>query len=83
LGLTSEKKVLRYRKGRPYIEWIKRSSSIRNEALDCRVYATAALEIINPDLKKLAEQKAGVMEQKKPMTASRTRGRRVLSRGVR
>lgn len=83
LGLTSEKKVLRYRKGRPYIEWIKRSSSIRNEALDCRVYATAALEIINPDLKKLAEQKAGVMEQKKPMTAPRTRGRRVLSRGVR
>jgi len=81
LGLISEKKVLRYRKGRPYIEWVKRSSGLRNEALDCRVYATAALEIINPDLTKPVN--SGKMEQKRPMTAPRQRGRRVLSKGVR
>jgi phage terminase large subunit GpA-like protein len=41
--LTAEKIVTRYRKGRPVREWRKRDQD-RNEALDCRVYALAALE---------------------------------------
>jgi phage terminase large subunit GpA-like protein len=48
-GLTAEKRVVRYHKGRPRIEWIKKSST-RNEPLDLRNYATAALEILNPNL---------------------------------
>lgn len=83
LGLTSEKKVLRYRKGRPYIEWVKRASGVRNESLDCRGYASAALEIFNPDLEAIA--KSGSRKQKyvqeSPMTAKRT-VRRVISRGI-
>ena len=43
--LTAEKKVTKYFKGRPRREWIKIRT--RNEALDCRVYATAALAILN------------------------------------
>lgn len=46
--LTAEKKVTRYFKGRPRTEWAKIRT--RNEALDCRVYATAALSILNLNL---------------------------------
>ena len=44
-GLTSEHKVTRYTKGQAKIGWEKRSSQARNEPLDIRNYATAALEI--------------------------------------
>jgi phage terminase large subunit GpA-like protein len=40
--LTSEKKQVRYSKGYAISEWVKISSK-RNEALDCFVYAYAAL----------------------------------------
>lgn len=46
--LTAEKKVTKYFKGRPKREWVKIRT--RNEALDCRVYATAALAILNLNL---------------------------------
>jgi phage terminase large subunit GpA-like protein len=44
-GLTSEHKVTRYVKGVAKISWEKTSSGARNEPLDLRNYATAALEI--------------------------------------
>lgn len=44
--LTAEKLVTRYSKGFPRKEWVK--ARARNEALDCRVYALAALRILNP-----------------------------------
>ena len=51
-GLTSEKAVVRVRKGRSVTVWeIKDASYKRNEPLDLRNYATAALEIANPVLK--------------------------------
>ena len=40
--LTAEKITTRFQKGRPIREWVKKSHD-RNEALDCRVYAMAAL----------------------------------------
>lgn len=46
-GLTSERRVVRYRKGFRCFEWVK-LSGVRNEPLDCRVYACAALAILNP-----------------------------------
>lgn len=50
--LTVEKRVLRYKQGRPFHTYIKPSGE-RNEALDCRVYALAALYIVNPSMKSL------------------------------
>lgn len=44
--LAAEKVVTKYRKGFAYREWVK--TRPRNEALDCRQYALAALEILNP-----------------------------------
>ena len=41
-GLTCETQVRKYRKGHVKIEWQKPDKA-RNEPLDCRVYATAAL----------------------------------------
>ena len=46
--LTAEKKVTKYFKGRPRREWVKLRT--RNEALDCRVYATAALALMGLNL---------------------------------
>ena len=42
--LTAEKQSLRYVKGFPIREWVKKASE-RNEALDCAVYAYAALQL--------------------------------------
>lgn len=41
--LVSEEAVTKYSKGFPYNEWQLRPGHKRNEALDCRVYAIAAL----------------------------------------
>lgn len=51
--LTAEKLVLRYVKGQPIREWHKPDRA-RNEQLDCRVYALAALKITQPSFKRLA-----------------------------
>ncbi|MCH9835906.1 phage terminase large subunit family protein [bacterium] len=42
---TAEVKIKRYRKGVAYFEWIKENSA-RNEALDVRVYNTAAVRLL-------------------------------------
>ena len=50
-GLTAEKMVARFRKGRSIVVWeLKDNGYKRNEPLDIRNYATAALEIANPVL---------------------------------
>lgn len=41
--LTAEKQITRYVKGFPVREWVKKSGA-RNEALDCKVYAYAAMQ---------------------------------------
>lgn len=74
-GLTAERRVERKSMGRTFHTWVKRSSHSRNEPLDCRVYATAALEIRNPDLSRSSKATS------KTAAASRPR-RRVISRGV-
>lgn len=76
VGLTSERQVLTYKKGRPVFEWrIRDARHRRNEALDCRNYATAAVEIANPPLKK-PEARAD------SSPAPRKRGRGSRSGGV-
>lgn len=55
--ITAEKLITRYVKGQPIREWHKPEKA-RNEALDCRVYALAALKIMKPNLRRIAERLA-------------------------
>ena len=75
-GLLSEKRLVSQKAGVTKVEW--RKTAERNEPLDCRAYATAALEILSPNLETLAA--AGRGDVTRP-AASRP-GRRVLSRGI-
>lgn len=52
--LTAEERVTRWRRGARKVEWIKKRP--RNEALDCRVYAYAALTILNPVWSRLRDR---------------------------
>ena len=78
LGLTSEKRVVRYYKGRPKVEWVKPSGA-RNEPLDLRNYATAALKILNQNFEILAMQE---YRQETPKPATRPRRRGTVSKGI-
>lgn len=55
-GLTAEKRNIRTVSGRVIINWVKKYEGIRNEPFDIRNYATAALEILNPNLDRLYEK---------------------------
>lgn len=71
-GLTAEQAVMTYHKGKARVEWKIRDPSFRrNEPLDIRNYATAALEIVNPVLKAPGAKK-------KPAR----KGRRTVSGGI-
>lgn len=73
-GLTSEKMVVRFRKGRSVTVWeLKDSKYKRNEPLDLRNYATAALEIANPVL---AKPEPGIAQR------PRRAGRRRITGGI-
>ena len=78
--LTSEKQALRYHRGFPIREWVKKAGD-RNEALDCAVYAYAALQLfsrrLNPgtmwdQLSKQLEEgkKTPLRSGKKPQAAA-------------
>ena len=70
IGLTAEKQVLTYKKGRPVFEWkIKDYKHKRNEALDCRNYAAAAIEIAQVPLKKAEEQPQAKKKRRKRRTS--------------
>ena len=57
--LTSERCITHYRKGVPTKVWMLRKG-VRNEALDCRVYAWAAyLNLQIPDINRLCDELAG------------------------
>lgn len=82
--LTAEKRVIRYHRGRfPYHEWVK--SRPRNEALDCRVYATAAMHILNPAWQQLAIRvgppRPATAEKRAAAFDPRTAGRPRVHRG--
>lgn len=69
-GLLSEKLTLRRRGGVDKWVWEKLPGHRRNEPLDCRNYALAAIEILNPDMEaerqRLLKPKQAVQPQKKP-----------------
>jgi phage terminase large subunit GpA-like protein len=64
-GLTAEKRVARKKRdGTVSREWVK--TRARNEPLDIRVYAMAALTIKNPDLEALSKQAKQFAVEKMP-----------------
>jgi phage terminase large subunit GpA-like protein len=72
-GLVSERMVVKRVRGKERIEWETRSAGIRNEPLDVRVYATGALEILNPDLERRKERRIVKGRSKKqPVTKTQT-----------
>ncbi len=77
--LTSEKRIFKYHKGKRRYEWVKKDKNARNEAFDLRNYATAALEIINPDYEILEKQR-----EKGTITTNKTvkKRRGVINRGI-
>ncbi len=66
-GLTAEHRVIRTDGGKTSIKWVKRSEHARNEPFDIRNYATAALEIMNPNLQMM--EKRRIAGEEKPITA--------------
>jgi phage terminase large subunit GpA-like protein len=65
--LTAEKLVTRYVKGFPVREWHK--TRPRNEALDCRQYALAALKIANPSMRRAAQRLGDAVRPSEPAVA--------------
>jgi phage terminase large subunit GpA-like protein len=61
--LTAEKQMIRYHKGFPSRVWVK--TRTRNEALDVRVYAIAALTILNVNMDSVARKFYANMEKHK------------------
>jgi len=54
--LTAEKCVTKLHKGFPRRAWI--NTRPRNDALDCRVYATGAFAILNMNINRVADRQA-------------------------
>lgn len=54
--LTGEKLITKYNKGRAVRAWTPKKSGQRVEALDCRVYALAVLELFSPNYKALQKK---------------------------
>ena len=88
-GLMSERMLIKRDKGQTRITW-EALPHARNEPLDCRVYAMAAFELLNPDMKKRASRRGLEQEsntegvkpiEKKPMIKKK-RGFTMLSRGM-
>ena len=63
-GLLSEKMVLAHTSRGDVWRWEKIPGHERNEALDCRNYAMAALKIINPDMDAVERRLKGLNEKK-------------------
>lgn len=61
--LTAEQLTTAFRKGITTVKWIKKYE--RNEALDCDVYSLAALDVLRPNLAKIAASMQARIEREK------------------
>lgn len=79
-GLLSERQELKVTNGRTKYQWVKLPGHERNEALDCRNYATAALYILDPDMdmieRKIKEQNGQWQKSAEPVRRQRKVKRR-------
>jgi len=71
--LTAERMQRRMVRGHAVREWVK--TRPRNEALDCRILAHAAVRLLNPDYESLAKQKEQRADADKIDSPSRLRRR--------
>lgn len=65
-GLLSERLILKTERGRTRWAWVKLPGHERNEALDCRNYALAALRILSPDMDAVENRLRDKPEERKP-----------------
>ena len=77
--LTAEKVVTKFHKGFPKKEWVK--TRPRNEALDIRAYALAALYILSPVWDALKPKKREEVEDEPPESTARRAPQRVKRGG--
>jgi len=73
-GLTAERLVMTYKKGKAVYEWRLKDGQRRNEPLDIRNYAQAALEIANVILKKDEAGTPAAQGTTRKKTGRRVRG---------
>jgi len=82
-GLCSEKKVIKYKNGKAIFIWLKIVT--RNEPWDLRNYASAALEILNPNFETVEQslnRLSGGPVESKPVKKSKKRKRKIHSSGI-
>ena len=72
--MTAERVVMRYTRGVGYPAWVKKRA--RNEALDCRCYALAALYILGTPALKSAARRLGILRDRIDDEATGRRRRR-------
>lgn len=77
-GLLTERRERRRHQGRTYHVWVKPKVSARNEPLDTRVYATAALRINYSGYKKMLDR--GIPVPKKTKVENRDQGEQTQAR---
>lgn len=79
-GLLSEKLVMKSERGRTRWAWVKLPGHERNEALDCRNYALAALRVLDPDMDAVERRLRGLgdpaKEHRAPAAKSRPKVRK-------
>lgn len=81
-GITSEEKVQKLVKNKLKIVWVKKTG-IRNEPLDLRNYAYAAVELLNPNWSSLETKiENGINYMKKRPTQVKKRKSGVVNRGI-
>ena len=81
-GLLSEKLVMKTDRGRTRWAWEKLPGHERNEALDCRNYALAALRVLDPDMDKVEARLRQKADGTPKEQVSRTRKRFATNRTV-
>jgi len=79
--LASEKRRLKYSRGRDYYQWELKRPGIRNEGWDLEVYQVAAIRLVCPDVS-ILNQYVENMEKHGTISRPVARRRRVISRGV-
>lgn len=81
-GLLSEKLVMKSERGRTRWAWVKLPGHERNEALDCRNYAMAALRVLDPDMDKVEARLRQKADNKAPVEETTPRKRKKTSRSI-
>ena len=81
-GLLSEKLVMKTDRGRTRWAWEKLPGHERNEALDCRNYALAALRVLDPDMDRVEARLRQKADDKPQPQAPRARKRATTNRNV-